>query len=146
MATGIIQIDLQNPKSGSYYDEIKELVDKYSLGDHSLETINALILELIDDELMFYTEEDFSYSGLSKTMYNIVSQDTFIELQKNNILPSVLNYSLTMYGNFKYKDKKFTHPEGKDNYLDTNVPCMVYFEKNIVTFFILDEYGDVGII
>ncbi|MFC3158711.1 hypothetical protein SAMN05443633_1303 [Chryseobacterium arachidis] len=146
MAIGIIQMDLHNPKSKFYYDEMQELIDKYLLGDHSLETINTLIVELVDDELVFYAEEDFYYSEIYKTPYNIISQDTFIKLQRNKMLPSTLNYSSTMYGNFKYEDKKFTHPEGKKEYYKSNVPCMVYFEKNIVTFFILDENGDIGII
>jgi len=146
MAIGIIQMDLYNPKSGLYYDEIQKLIDKYLLGDHSLETINALIVELVDDELVYYAEEDFYYSAIYRTPYNIISQNTFINLQQNEMLPSTLNYSSTMFGNFKYEDKKFTHPEGKEDYYDSNVPCMVYFEKNIVTFFILDENGDLGII
>lgn len=146
MAIGIIQMDLRNPKSELYYDEMQELIDKYLLGDHSLETINALIVELVDDELVFYAEEDYYYSEIYETKHNIISEDTFIKLQQNEMLPSTLNYSLTMYGNFKYENDEFTHPEGKDNYLDRNVPCMVYFEKNIVTFFILHKNGDVGII
>ncbi|MFP9112387.1 hypothetical protein ACLI1A_00475 [Flavobacterium sp. RHBU_3] len=146
MAIGIIQIDLLKSKSGFYFKKIQELIDEYLLGNHSLETVNILIEKLLDEELIFFVEESFEYSALRDTKYNVVSQDTFIELQQNEMLPPSLEYSVTMYGNFKYADKKFTHPEGKDNYLDTNLPCMVYFAGNTVTFFILDKYGDVGII
>lgn len=142
MAIGITQVDLHNPRSGSYYDEIQELVNKYLSGDHSLETVNALIVELIDDELMFFAEEEFPYSELSGCRYRIISQDTFIKLQQNKILPSVLEYSSAMYGNFKYENNEFIHPEGENNYLHSNMPCMVYFQNSIVTFFILYEYGD----
>jgi hypothetical protein len=142
MGIGIIQVDLHNPRSGSYYDEIQELINKYLSGDHSLEMINALIIELIDDELMFFAEEEFPYSELSRTKYNVISQDTFMKLKQNEILPSVLAYSSAMYINFKYENNEFIHPEGAENYLYLNMPCMVYFQNNIVTFFILDEYGD----
>lgn len=142
MAVGIIQIDLNNSKSGFYYLETQEMIDQYLSGDHSLETINALIVELIDDELMFFAEEEFPYSELSRCKYSVVSQDTFMKLQQNKMLPSVLNYSSAMYVNFKYENNEFIHPEGEENYLYLNMPCMVYFQNNIVTFFILYEYGD----
>ncbi|WFB69163.1 hypothetical protein [Chryseobacterium sp. WX] len=142
MAIGIIQVDLHNPRSGSYYDEIQELVNKYLWGDHSLETVNALIVELIDDELMFFAEEEFPYAELSRCKYSVISQDTFIKLQQNKMLPSKLEYSSDMYGNFKYENNEFIHPEGEKNYLYLNMPCMVFFQNNIVTFFILYEYGD----
>ena len=146
MATGIIQVDLHQSKSGFYFDSTKELIDKYLSGDHSLETINKLIVELIDDEVIYFTEEDFIYWALYETKYNIISKETFIKLKQDEMLPSALGYSLAMYGNFKYEDKKFIYPDGKDNYLAANMPCMVYFDKHIVTFFILGEYGDAGII
>jgi len=146
MATGIMQVDLHQSKSGFYFDSTKQLIDKYLSGDHSLETINTVISELIDDELIYFVEEDFIYWALHETKYNIISQETFIKLKQDEMLPSALDYSLAMYGNFKYEDKKFTHPDGKDNYLDKNMPCIVYFDKNIVTFFIPGEYGDSGIL
>lgn len=90
-------MDLYNPKSGLYYDEMQELIDKYLLGDHSLEIINALIVELVDDEPVFYAEEDFYYLAIYRTPYNIISQDTFNKLQKNKILSPTLNYSSSMW-------------------------------------------------
>lgn len=146
MATGIIQVDLHKSKSGFYVDSTKEVIDKYLSGDHSLETINELIVELIDEQLIYFAEEDFIYWALHETKYNIISEEAFIKLKKDEMLPSGLDYSLAMYGNFKYENKKFNYPDGKDNYLAANMPCIVYFDKHIVTFFILGEYGDAGIL
>ena len=106
MATGIIQVDLHQSKSGFYFNSTKELIDKYLSGDHSLETINELIIELIDDELIYFTEEDFIYWALHETKYYIISQETFTKLKQDEMLPSALDYSLAMYGNFIYEDKK----------------------------------------
>ena len=142
MAIGIIQVDLHKSKSGFYYNETQEMIDQYLSGDHSLETINALIVELIDDELMFFAEEEFPYSELSGCKYSVISQDTFIRLQQNKMLPPKLDYSSAMYVNFKYENNEFIHPEEEENYLRSNMPCMVYFQNNIVTFFIVDECGD----
>lgn len=142
MALGITQVDLNKSKSGFYYNRTQEMIDKYLLGDHSLETINVLIKELIYDELPFFAEEEFPYPELSRCKYSIVSQDTFIKLQQNKILPPKLDYSSAMYVNFSYENNEFIHPEGESNYLYSNMPCMVYFQNNIVTFFILDEDGD----
>jgi hypothetical protein len=113
MAIGIIQVDLHQPKSGFYYARTQEMINKYLSGDYSLETINALIAELADDELIYFAKEDFIYWALYETEYNIISQETFTKLQQDQMLPSALNYSLAMYGNFKYENKKFTHPEGR---------------------------------
>jgi hypothetical protein len=146
MAIGIIKIDLHHSKSGFYDDSTQEIIDKYLSGDDSLETINSLIAQLADDELIYFTEEDFPYSGLSRTMYSNVSQDTYGKLQRDQILPLPLKYSKSMYGNFKYENNKFIHPAGEDKYLDINLPCMVYFDKDKATFFILSEDGDAGII
>ena len=142
MAIGITQIDLNNSKSGFYYNDTQMMIDKYLLGDHSLETINALIKELIDDELPFFAEEEFPYTELTRCDYTVISEDTFIKLRQNKMLPPKLDYSSAMYINFKYENSEFIHPEGEKKYLHSNMPCMVYFQNNRVTFFILDEDGD----
>ncbi|REC62474.1 hypothetical protein DRF65_10300 [Chryseobacterium pennae] len=142
MAIGITQIDLNKSKSGFYYNNTQALIDQYLLGNHSLETVSALIKELIDDELPFFAEEEFPYTELTRCDYTVISEVTFNKLQHNKILPSMLNYSSAMYVNFKYENNEFIHPEGEQNYLHSNMPGMVYFQNNIVTFFILDEDGD----
>ncbi|UKB82398.1 hypothetical protein LF887_15445 [Chryseobacterium sp. MEBOG06] len=142
MAIGIIQVDLHKSESGYYYLDTQKMIDQYLLGDHSLETISALIKELIDDELPFFAEEEFPYTELTRCDYTVISEDIFIKLQQNKILPPELDYSSAMYVNFKYGNNEFIHPKGENNYLHSNMPCMVYFQNNIVTFFILDEDGD----
>jgi len=142
MAIGITQVDVNKSKSGFYYNRTQEMIDKYLFGDRSLETINGLIKELIDDELPFFAEEEFPYTELSRCDYTVISEVTFNKLQENKILPSLLDYSSAMYVNFKYENDEFIHPEGEKNYLHSNMPCMVYFQNNIVTYFILDEDGD----
>ncbi|MCS4301061.1 hypothetical protein [Chryseobacterium sp. BIGb0232] len=142
MAIGITQIDLNKSKSGFYYNNTQALIDQYLLGDHSLEAVSALIKELIDDELPFFAEEEFPYTELTRCDYTVISEGIFNQLQHNKMLPSMLNYSSAMYVNFKYENNEFIDPEGEQNYLHSNMPCMVYFQNNIVTFFILDEDGD----
>lgn len=142
MAIGITQIDLNKSKSGFYYNDTQALIDQYLLGDHSLKTFSALIKELIDDELPFFAEEEFPYTELTRCDYTVISEGTFNNLQHHKMLPSILKYSSAMYVNFKYENNEFIHPEGELNYLHSNMPCMVYFQNNIVTFFILDEDGD----
>lgn len=142
MALGITQVDLNKSKSGFYYNRTQEMIGKYLLGDHSLETINVLIKELIYDELPFFAEEEFPYKELTRCNYTIIIESTFNKLKENKILSSELNYSSNMYVNFKYENNAFIHPEAEKNYLHSNMPCLVYFQNNIVTFFILDEDGD----
>jgi hypothetical protein len=142
MAIGITQVDLHQSKSGYYYLDTQKMIDQYLLGDHSLETINALIKELVYDELPFFAEEEFPYTELTRCNYTVISEETFIKLQQNKMLPPELEYSSAMYVNFKYENNEFIHPEGEKNYLHSNIAGMVYFQNNIATFFILDEDGD----
>lgn len=100
---------------------------------------NELIIKVINDELILYVEEEFMYFNLCETNYNVISQNTFVELQKNKLLPQFLQYCDNMYVNFDYENDKFINSELGENYLKNNIPCLVHLDKNIVIFYILDE-------
>ncbi|MDQ1161444.1 hypothetical protein QE422_001812 [Chryseobacterium sp. SORGH_AS 447] len=136
---GKIIIYLNNPKSKYFITQNKELVKRCSSDIQDINTDNELIIKVINDELILYVEEEFMYFNLCETNYNIISQNTFVELQKNKLLPQFLQYCDNMYVNFDYENDKFINSELGENYLKNNIPCLVHLDKNIVIFYILDE-------
>ncbi|HCN51267.1 MAG TPA: hypothetical protein DIT10_19615 [Chryseobacterium sp.] len=136
---GRIIIDLNNPKSKYFITQNEELISKYLSGIQDGNIVNELISKVIYDELILYVEEEFMYFSLCKTNYNTISQNTFLELQNNTLLPQFLQYSENMYVNFDYENDKFINSELGENYLKNNIPCLVHLDKNILIFYILDD-------
>jgi len=136
---GRIIIDLNNPKSKYFITQNKELINKYLSGIQDINTVNELINKVINDELILYVEEEFMYFSLCETNYNIISQNTFVELQNNTLLPQFLQYSENMYVNFDYENDIFINSELGENYLKNNIPCLVHLDNNILNFYILDK-------
>ncbi|KPH14702.1 hypothetical protein [Chryseobacterium sp. ERMR1:04] len=136
---GRIIIDLNNPKSKYFITQNKEIVNKYLSGIQDVNIVNRLINKVIHDELILYVEEGFMYLSLCKTNYNTVSQNTFVELQNNTLLPRFLQYSENMYVNFDYENDIFINSELGENYLKNNIPCLVHLDKDIIIFYVLDE-------
>lgn len=136
---GRIIIDLNNPKSKYFITQNKEIVNKYLSGIQDVNIVNRLINKVIHDELILYVEEGFMYLSLCKTNYNTISQNTFVELQNNTLLPRFLQYSENMYVNFDYENDIFINSELGKNYLKNNIPCLVHLDKDILIFYVLDE-------
>ncbi|WP_347216272.1 hypothetical protein [Chryseobacterium sp.] len=136
---GRIIIDLNNPKSKYFITQNEELISKYLSDIQDGNIVNELISKVINDELILYIEEEFMYFSLCETNYNTISQNTFLELQNNTLLPQFLQYSENMYVNFDYENDKFINPELGENYLKNNTPCLVHLDKNILIFYILDD-------
>ncbi|KQT20929.1 hypothetical protein ASG22_16045 [Chryseobacterium sp. Leaf405] len=136
---GRIIINLNNPKSKYFITQNKELINKYLSGIQDNNIVNELINKVIHDELILYVEEEFMYFSLCETNYNTISQNTFVELQNNTLLPQFLQYSENMYVNFDYENDKFINSELGENYLKNNIPCLVHLDKNILIFYILDD-------
>ncbi|MFC3158712.1 hypothetical protein ACFP3I_03635 [Chryseobacterium arachidis] len=138
---GKIIIDINNPKSKYFIIQNKEIINKYLSGIQDINLVNELINKVVYDELILYVEEEFMYFSLCKTSYNTLSQNTFVELQNNALLPQFLQYSENMYVNFDYENKIFVNSELGEDYLKNNIPCLVHLDKNILIFYILDENG-----
>ncbi|WP_454045249.1 hypothetical protein [Chryseobacterium sp. Marseille-Q8038] len=136
---GKIIIDLNNPKSKYFITQNEEIINKYLSGIQDINIVNELINKVIHDELILYVEEEFMYLSLCETTYNTISQNTFVELQNNALLPQFLQYSENMYVNFDYENDIFINSELGENYLKNNIPCLVHLDKNILIFYILDE-------
>lgn len=136
---GRIIIDLNNPKSKYFITQNEEIINKYLSGIQDINIVNELINKVIHDELILYVEEEFMYLSLCETSYNTISQNTFVELQNNALLPQFLQYSESMYVNFDYKNDIFINSELGENYLKNNIPCLVHLDKNILIFYILDK-------
>lgn len=132
-------IDLNNPKSKYFITQNKELINKYLSGIQDNNIVNELINKVIQDELILYLEEEFMYLSLCETNYNTISQNTFIELQNNTLLPQFLQYSENMYVNFDYENGIFINSELGENYLKNNILCLVHLDRYILNFYILDK-------
>ncbi|NML57708.1 hypothetical protein [Chryseobacterium cheonjiense] len=136
---GKIIIDLNNPKSEYFITQNEEIINNYLSGIQDINLVNELINKVVYDELILYVEEEFMYFSLCKTSYNIISQNTFVKLQNNALLPQFLQYSENMYVNFDYENDIFVNSELGENYLKKNIPCLVHLDKNNLIFYILDE-------
>ena len=121
-----------------YLEEERALFYKYLVGNNSITVINEVIALLVENEFIYYTDDDLISTDLLSTKYHELGEKEFLSLRIQNVLPNELEYTNAMYINFDYEDGTYVNESLGKEYKKRNIPGLFHFNDNIITYYFLD--------
>lgn len=136
----MIVIDLNKLDREHYFEKEERIINNYMSNENIFDIENKLINVLIDIEFdMLITEEGFLSYTMNETSYRKITKEEFKSLQKKEKELLKLQSHKNCYVNFDFTNNNYINSKLGENYLDENMPCLVHFDKNVISFFLLND-------